>query len=94
MANNDDFDFDKELDEAEGETLDQFSQRISKKTKLKPEVIKIICPTKPDEKALEDLIGIVSSATSANEQKAQLVKNAEKLGGVLLGIAKKFILPV
>jgi hypothetical protein len=94
MPNSDDFDFDKVLDAAEQETLDQFAGRIAKLTKLTPDQIKEICPAKEDKAALEDLINIVNSKTAPNQQKAQLIQNAGKLGNVLLAVAKKFILPI
>jgi hypothetical protein len=94
MVNSDDFDFDKVLDDAENETLDQFAGRISKLTKLTSDQIKEICAAKEDQDAFNDLINIVNSNDAPNQQKAQLIQNASKLGNVLLAVAKKFILPI
>lgn len=94
MANNDDFDFDKVLNEAETETDQQFAGRISKLTKLTAEEIKGLCPTKEDKAAFDDLLNIVTSKAAPNEQKARLIQNAGKLGNVLLAVAKKIILPI
>ena len=94
MTKSDDIDFENILDDAESETLGQFSSRISKLTKLTQEEIKDICPTKTEQEALQELIRIVNSGAAANEQKIRVVQNAQKLGGVLLAIAKKVISPL
>lgn len=94
MANDDDFDFDSVLDAAEKETDQQFAGRISKLTKLSSAEIQELCPTKEDRAAFDELVGIVNSKAAPNEQKARLIQSAGKLGGVLLAVARKAILPI
>ena len=94
MPQDDSFDFDKVLDDAEKETLDQFSSRIAKITKLTEAEVKEICPTIESQEAFNELVQIVNSKTAENEQKAQLLANASRMGSVLLAIAKKVILPI
>ena len=90
----DDFDFEKVLDDVEKETDAQFASRVSKLTKLTPPELKELCPTQVEREELDRLISIVGSGASSNEQRARLVENAGKLGNILLAVVKKAIVPL
>jgi len=87
MASQDD-DFEKMLDEEQVKVDAKFDQRI----KLSRDQIDELCPTPVDKEHLNALVRIVCSATSENEAKAQLAKNAEAYGAVAVRLLRKFIL--
>lgn len=91
MPDNEEFDFDRLLDEVEAETDAKLASRISSLTRMKDEEIKQLFPKKADKKKLIELISIVKSSTSMNEKRNKLIGNIGKFADTVITVLKKLV---
>lgn len=89
MSNNEEFDFDSLLDEAETDTEDELTSKLSNLTGMKDALIKELCPEKADKKKLIELMSIVKSSASMNERRNKLIKNIGKFADTVITVLKK-----
>ena len=80
MSKKDDDDFDKDLADAD----EKISQKLGSKLSLSGDVLKAICPSPADRKALDALMKAVNGAASEAEAKAHLIQHAQDYGLVLI----------
>jgi len=76
--------------ETEDSTDEKLAARISSITRMTDEEIQELFPLSGDIKKLFDLMKIVESADDRNTKIKNIVNNAEKFGGVILTLLKKF----
>ncbi len=91
MPNNEEFDFDRLLDEVEAETDAKLASRISSLTRMKDEEIKQLFPKKADKKKLIELMSIVKNSTSMNEKRNKLIGNINKFADTVITVLKKLV---
>ena len=84
MPKQNDDDFEKDLDDA----VTKMDAAVSAKLTLPSDLLKMICPSPVDQKALEALITAVNGAASDAEAKALLIQHAEDCGLVLVRLLK------
>lgn len=83
--------FKTDLKDSAKETNDKLASGISSLTKMTDDEIKQLFPTSADVKKLAELMKIVKSAEDRNNKINQIVKNAEKFGGIVLTLLNKFV---
>lgn len=89
MLDNEEFDFDSLLDEAEAETDAELTSKISNLVRMTDAEIKELFPKKVDKKKLIELMSIVKSSTSINNKKRRLLRNIGKLAGTVISVLNK-----
>lgn len=89
MPDNEEFDFDRLLDEAEAETDAELASRISSLTRMTDAEIKELFPEKADKKKLVELMSIVKSSADMNEKKSKLIGNIGKFADTVITVLKK-----
>lgn len=89
MSDNEEFDFDSLLDEAEAETDAELTSKISNLVRMTDAEIKELFPKKVDKKKLIELMSIVKSSTSINNKKRRLLRNIGKLAGTVISVLNK-----
>ena len=78
------------INDSAKETDEQLASQISSLTRMTNEEVKELFPKSGDVQKLAQLMKIVKSAEDRNTKINNIVANAEKFGGVILTLLKKF----
>lgn len=80
--------FAKAAKEAAAKTNERLGQDLAQRTRLTEAELANLFPEQVDKERLAELLDIVNSATSENEQILRLKKNIDALGAVAIRLVK------
>jgi len=77
--------------QAAEQTDAELAAKVSSLTRMTDAEVKELFPAKSDVAQLAHLMKIVRSSSDENQKVTEIVANAEKFGGVIVTLLKKFV---